>query len=133
MCKKAVLEGFWIVDACEKWYKLCGLEFGSLLFDAVCIVTGECLKMKERGDVEARGCQSAALRPDGFTLTELLVALSLGAMLAGMMLPALNTAQDTMKAAVCLGNMHQWGLAIGLYTADQKDYYPYVEIGRAHV
>lgn len=61
----------------------------------------------------------------GFTFTELLVGISLGAILVGTILPALNTAQDTMKAAVCLGNMQQWGLAIGLYTADQRDYYPY--------
>lgn len=71
--------------------------------------------MKERADFATRG----------FTFTELLVAVSLGAMLVGAMLPALNTAQDTMKAAVCLGNMHQWGVAISLYVADQKDYYPY--------
>jgi len=81
--------------------------------------------MKERGDVEARECQSAALRPDGFTLTELLVGISLGAMLLATILPALNTAQDTMKAAVCLGNMHQWGLGFSLYSADQRDYTPY--------
>ena len=79
--------------------------------------------MKESADFEARGY---LFRAGGFTLTELLVAVSVGAILVGTMLPALNTAQDTMKAAVCLGNMHQWGLAISLYTADQKDYYPYV-------
>jgi type II secretory pathway pseudopilin PulG len=71
--------------------------------------------MKERADFAARG----------FTLTQLLVAVSLGAILVGTILPALNTAQDTMKAAVCLGNMHQWGLAISLYCEDQGDYYPY--------
>jgi len=71
--------------------------------------------MKERADIKTRG----------FTFMELLVAVSVGTMLVGAMLPALNTAQDTMKAAVCLGNMHQWGVAIDLYVADQRDYYPY--------
>src|SRR5260221_9963181 len=71
--------------------------------------------MKERADYKTRG----------FTFTELLVVVFLGAVLVGTILPALNTAQDTMKAAVCLGNMHQWGLAISLYVADQRDYYPY--------
>ena len=80
--------------------------------------------MTDRADIEARGWRSGALHPGGFTLTELLVAISLGAILAGTILPALNTAQDTMKAAVCLGNMHQWGLAISLYVEDQRDYYP---------
>lgn len=81
--------------------------------------------MKERAGFEARGNFSAASRAGGFTFTELLVVISLGAILVGTILPALNTAQDTMKAAVCLGNMHQWGVAISLYTADQRDYYPY--------
>jgi prepilin-type N-terminal cleavage/methylation domain-containing protein len=71
--------------------------------------------MKERADSRTRG----------FTFTELLVVVALGAILVGTILPSLNTAQDTMKAAVCLGNMHQWGVAISLYTADQRDYYPY--------
>jgi hypothetical protein len=53
------------------------------------------------------------------------VVVALGAILVGTVLPALNTAQDTLKAAVCLGNMHQWGVAISLYVADQRDYYPY--------
>jgi type II secretory pathway pseudopilin PulG len=71
--------------------------------------------MKERIDLRTRG----------FTFTQLLVVVSLGAILVGTILPSLNTAQDTMKAAVCLGNMHQWGLAISLYVEDQRDYYPY--------
>jgi prepilin-type processing-associated H-X9-DG protein len=82
--------------------------------------------MTERADFEARGWRSGVCRTGGFTLPQLLVVISLGAILVGTMLPALNTAQDTMKAAVCLGNMHQWGLAISLYTADHGDYYPYV-------
>jgi len=79
------------------------------------VIVLECVRMKERADYKTRG----------FTFTELLVVVSLGAILVGTILPALNTAQDTMKAAVCLGNMHQWGVAVSLYTADQKDYYPY--------
>jgi type II secretory pathway pseudopilin PulG len=81
--------------------------------------------MKEKGNLGSRQDWSIVLQAGGFTFTELLVAISLGAILVGTMLPALNTAQDTMKAAVCLGNMHQWGMAISLYVADQRDYYPF--------
>ncbi len=81
--------------------------------------------MKKKSNLEPREDRAAALQAGGFTLTELLVGISLGAILVGTILPALNTAQDTMKAAVCLGNMQQWGMAISLYTADQRDYYPY--------
>jgi prepilin-type processing-associated H-X9-DG protein len=73
--------------------------------------------MKQRLDSEGRA--------GGFTLTQLLVVISVGAVLVGTILPALNMAQETMKAAVCLGNMHQWGLAVSLYVEDQRDYYPY--------
>lgn len=52
-------------------------------------------------------------RVSGFTLTELLVVISLAALLGAMVLPSLNTASDTAKAAVCLGNMHEWGMAMG--------------------
>ncbi|HXI82807.1 MAG TPA: type II secretion system protein [Verrucomicrobiae bacterium] len=70
--------------------------------------------MKDRTDLKTRG----------FTFTELLVVVSVGAVLAGTILPALDTAQDTLKAAVCLSNMHQWGLGFSLYAADQRDYWP---------
>ena len=81
--------------------------------------------MTDRADIETRGRRSFASRASGFTFAQLLVSISVGAILVGTILPTLNTAQDTMKAAVCLGNMHQWGLAISLYVADQRDYYPY--------
>jgi len=74
---------------------------------------------------EARDGRSVASHAGGFSFAELLVIVSLGAILVGTILPALNTAQDTMKAAVCLSNMHQWGLAISLYNDDQRDYYPF--------
>src|SRR5258706_4132043 len=83
--------------------------------DAVYGLIGGSVRMNDQTDLKTRG----------FTFTELLVVVSLGAILAGTILPALNTAQDTMKAAVWLGNMHQWSLAISLYVADQKDYYPF--------
>jgi type II secretory pathway pseudopilin PulG len=81
--------------------------------------------MKESAGSEAREGRSAAVHAGGFSIVELLVVVSLGAILVATVLPALNTAQDTLKAAVCLGNMHQWGLAISLYNDDQRDYYPY--------
>jgi len=63
-------------------------------------------------------------RVSGFTLTELLVVISLAALLGAMVLPSLNTASDTAKAAVCLGNMHEWGMAMGMYCEDWNEYFP---------
>lgn len=77
------------------------------------------------GHVPAKKLVLPESRQSGFTFTELLVVVALGAVLVGTVLPALNTASDTTKAAVCLANMHEWGMAISMYCEDWKDYFPY--------
>lgn len=65
----------------------------------------------------------------GFTLAELLVAVAVLVILAVLLSPALSTANETSKAAVCLGNMHQWGLAISMYCDDYNDSTPLEGVG----
>jgi prepilin-type processing-associated H-X9-DG protein len=45
--------------------------------------------------------------------------------LAGMLLPALTKAREKANAARCVGNMHQWALALNMYNDDWSEYYPY--------
>jgi prepilin-type N-terminal cleavage/methylation domain-containing protein/prepilin-type processing-associated H-X9-DG protein len=61
---------------------------------------------------------------NGFTFPELLVVIAIGGVLGVTLSPSLNTAKETVNAAICLGNMHQWGLAISMYCEEYNDYIP---------
>lgn len=53
-----------------------------------------------------------------FTLVELLVVISIIALLMAILIPSLSKARDQSKVAVCLSNLRQIGIAIHTY-ADQ--------------
>ncbi len=63
-------------------------------------------------------------RKKRFTLIELLVTVAVIAILAGMLLPALNKARDTAYSASCISNLKQLGTGMEMYLGDNDDFYP---------
>ncbi len=63
----------------------------------------------------------SAYRPSakGFTLGELLVVLTLLAILAALLFPVFSSARRSSRMTACASNLHQLALALGLY---QQDY-----------
>jgi prepilin-type N-terminal cleavage/methylation domain-containing protein/prepilin-type processing-associated H-X9-DG protein len=66
----------------------------------------------------------ASRRRTGFTLIELLVVIAIIAILAAILFPVFARAREQARRSVCVSNMKQIGLSMGMYLQDYDEVFP---------
>ncbi|MBE6376672.1 MAG: prepilin-type N-terminal cleavage/methylation domain-containing protein [Lentisphaerae bacterium] len=71
---------------------------------------------------QASNTPKVCFSQSAFTLIELLVVIAIIAILAAILLPALNSARERSRSAACQNNLKQIATFAGMYTDDNEEY-----------
>jgi len=66
-----------------------------------------------------------AVARNAFTLTELLVVITIISLLSALLLPALSMAKGYSRSVTCRNHLHQMGIALKMYVDDHQSAFPY--------
>ncbi len=67
---------------------------------------------------------TVSIKKKGFTLTEMLVVMSVASVLAAILLPVLSRSRAECKRVACMSNMRQLWVAAQVYAGGNGGYYP---------
>jgi prepilin-type N-terminal cleavage/methylation domain-containing protein len=67
------------------------------------------------------------MKPRAFSLIELLIVIAIIAILAALLLPVFDRAQEEGRATACINNLHQIGIALQIYVDANHNTLPVME------